>query len=101
MFGLEPDDLAGIIRVISQNPKIEEIVLFGSRAKGSYHSGSDIDLALKGKNLQIDDILDASIRLDELELPFKMDLILFERISEQALIDHINRVGVLIYSNSI
>lgn len=99
MTGLTQEDIHQIIHVISQNPKIDEIVLFGSRAKGSHKPGSDIDLAFKGKALNLDDILEASIGLDDLNLPYKFDLILFERIQEQALVEHINRVGISLYKH--
>ncbi len=92
--GLNINDLESIRRVIKSFPKIEDAVLFGSRAKGTYSNGSDIDIALKGGNMLLNDMLDLSIKLDELLLPYKFDLIIYDRITESALIDHINRVGI-------
>ena len=48
-FGLRPQDLTEIIEMIRQFPDIEEAVIFGSRAKGNYKKGSDVDIAIKGK----------------------------------------------------
>ncbi len=96
--GLSSSDLNNIISVISSNIKINEIVLFGSRAKGSYHNGSDIDFALKGEKINLNDIIDISIELDILELPYKIDLVIFDRINETSLIDHIQRVGINLYT---
>ena len=92
--GLNINDLESIRKCIKSFPKIEDAVLFGSRAKGTYSNGSDIDIALKGGNMLLNDMLDLSIKLDELLLPYKFDLIIYDRITESALIDHINRVGI-------
>ncbi|MBU1369607.1 MAG: nucleotidyltransferase domain-containing protein [Bacteroidetes bacterium] len=92
--GLNINDLESIRRVIKSFPKIEDAVLFGSRAKGTYSNGSDIDIALKGGNMLLNDMLDLSNALEELLLPYKFDLIIYDRITESALIDHINKVGI-------
>jgi predicted nucleotidyltransferase len=91
---LSINDLESIRRVIKSFPKIDDAVLFGSRAKGTYSNGSDIDIALKGGNILLNDRLDLSNTLEELLLPFKFDLIIYDRITESALIDHINKVGI-------
>ncbi|MBG0781990.1 MAG: nucleotidyltransferase domain-containing protein [Bacteroidales bacterium] len=93
-IGLSINDLESIRRVIKSFPKIDDAVLFGSRAKGTYSNGSDIDIALKGGNILLNDRLDLSNTLEELLLPFKFDLIIYDRITESALIDHINKVGI-------
>ncbi|MDP4209988.1 MAG: nucleotidyltransferase domain-containing protein [Bacteroidota bacterium] len=99
-YGLVASDLIAILSELSKNDNIDEVILFGSRAKGSYHTGSDIDLALKGNNIGINDILDLSIELDKLLLPYKIDLVIYKRIKEKALIEHIDRVGVKLYQRS-
>lgn len=73
---LSINDLESIRRVIKSFPKIDDAVLFGSRAKGTYSNGSDIDIALKGGNILLNDRLDLSNTLEELLLPFKFDLII-------------------------
>ncbi len=93
-IGLSKTDIEGIVTVIRKSDKVKEAILFGSRAKGTFTNGSDIDLALKGTNLGLNDILDLSIELDSLNLPYKFDLIIYDRIKEEALKEHINRVGI-------
>lgn len=93
-FGLDDDDLKLIIDILRSNNKIKSAILFGSRAKGSYEPGSDVDIAVKGPELKLNDILDLKISLDDLSLPFKFDLINYDQISENALLDHIKRVGI-------
>jgi predicted nucleotidyltransferase len=96
-YGIPESDLGALISELIKNDKISEIILFGSRAKGTFKNGSDIDIALKGRNLKLKDILDASLAIEKLLLPYKLDLVIFSRIKEPALIDHINRVGVVLF----
>ncbi len=96
--GLQDSDLDDILRVFQKNERINKIILFGSRAKGTFESGSDIDLAISGSDLKTNDILDLSIELDELDLPYKFDIIILERITEKSLLDHISRVGINIFN---
>lgn len=72
---------------------IDEVILFGSRAKENYSSGSDIDLVIKGEKLTINDLFLISTKLDELNLPYKIDLLLFNLIHNNTLIEHINKYG--------
>ena len=46
MFGLEPEVIVAVQRVFAMFPQIGQVILYGSRAKGSYRTGSDIDLTL-------------------------------------------------------
>jgi predicted nucleotidyltransferase len=56
-YGLKDDVVKKIINVFSKYPQIEKAVLYGSRAKGNYKNGSDIDLTLFGENLKFDIVL--------------------------------------------
>lgn len=96
-FGLEEDVIVRIQQVFESNPKIDEAVLFGSRAKGNFRENSDIDLALKGRKLNFEDIVSIGAKLIELNLPFEIDLLDYEKISEPALVEHIDRVGVVFW----
>lgn len=98
--GLTDADLSDIIGVIIRNDKISKVILFGSRAKGTYGNGSDIDIALSGNELNTNDIIDFAIDLEELNLPYKFDLLILERIKENELLAHISRVGKVLYDKS-
>ena len=74
---------------------VEQAILYGSRAKGNYKEGSDIDLTVKG-NLTFDDLVKMSVNLDDLNLPWKIDLSLYTQIENKDLLDHIDRVGIAI-----
>ena len=48
-YGLLDPEFDEIVRTISFRDTVESALIFGSRAKGNYRSGSDVDIALKGR----------------------------------------------------
>lgn len=96
-FGLKENIIQKIQQVFASFPQIEEVILYGSRAKGNYKPGSDIDLTLKGHNLNLSIMSKISIQLDDLLLPFTFDLSVFNHIKNKDLLDHIGRVGITFY----
>lgn len=100
-IGLEQEQVEAIQQVLYSFPEVEEAVLFGSRAKGNFKPGSDIDLALKGKPLPLDDLLLFYNKLEELGLPYMFDLLNYASIKEPDLADHIDRVRKHFYSKAI
>lgn len=92
-FGLPAAVLAELRSVLSQYPQIERALVYGSRAKGNYRSGSDIDLTLDGPALTFTDLMRIETALDDLMLPWKIDLSLLSHVDNPDLLDHIARVG--------
>ena len=72
-IGIQESDINDIINIIQNNHKIQKVILFGSRAKGTFNNGSDIDLALDGSGLTLTEILDIFNKLESLYLPYKFD----------------------------
>lgn len=95
--GLSQSDVQSIQEALRRFPKVSEAILYGSRAKGTYRPGSDIDLTLKGDGLSHQDLLDIELAIDDLLLPYKVDLSLHCQIDNSRLIDHITRVGKQFY----
>jgi uncharacterized protein len=95
--GLSQNTIKKIIAVLTQHPELEKAVLYGSRAKGNYRPGSDIDLTLFGNNLTFAQLNKIEIQLDDILLPYSFDLSLFQHIENPALIEHIMRVGIVFY----
>lgn len=91
--------LAQLREVFAATPGVERVVLFGSRAKGNARTGSDIDLAVMGQGLGSRDLADLDNRLDDLLLPYKIDLVLYEHIDNQDLREHIERVGIVLFAS--
>ncbi|MCP4450951.1 MAG: nucleotidyltransferase domain-containing protein [Planctomycetes bacterium] len=97
-FGLIEDTVDKIQGVFAQYPQVTEAILYGSRAKGTHRNGSDIDLTLKGEGLDLTLINRISNAMDDLLLPYTLDLSIFSQIANPDLIEHIHRVGVVFYS---
>ena len=95
--GLPPSVLTQVIDGLRHHPEVERAVLFGSRAKGNARPNSDIDLALYGAihTLALERIAE---ELDELPTPYLFDLQAIEGLQNPALLEHIQRVGIEIYS---
>lgn len=96
-YGLSDETLARIRDVFAAHPEIEKAVLYGSRAKGNFRAGSDIDLCLAGEAVSLAQQLRIEAELDDLLLPYKIDLSRFHALDNPALVDHIERVGVTVY----
>ena len=71
--GLSRQTMAAFLSVLYHHPKVKEVILFGSRAKGTFKPGSDIDLALKG-DLNLQDLTLLLNHIDDLNLPYTFDL---------------------------
>jgi predicted nucleotidyltransferase len=95
--GLSTATVNRICGVFVQHQNIEKVVLYGSRAKGNYKTGSDIDLTLFGRGLNFDQMGVIASELDDLLLPYTIDLSIFESLTHPELREHIERVGVVFY----
>lgn len=97
MGGLPAHVVARMQTIFAAHPSIEQVILFGSRAKGNYKNGSDIDLAVFGP-VDFSELGTIDWELDDLLLPWEIDLLQFDRITNQDLREHIKRIGQLFYS---
>ena len=96
-YGLKEKTIEQIQAVFEAFPMVEKAVLYGSRAKGNYKTGSDIDLTFYGNGLTLKTLHKIDTELDDLLLPYQVDLSIFENISNPEFIEHIQRVGVVFY----
>ncbi len=96
-FGLDEKTIELINAVFAKYPQVEKAILYGSRAKGNYKKGSDIDLTLIGTGLNLSMIIKVLNDLDDLLLPYTFDVSIYNQIRNGDLIDHIERVGQVIY----
>ncbi|WP_320176129.1 nucleotidyltransferase domain-containing protein [Maridesulfovibrio sp.] len=93
-FGLKEEVIERICAVIHGYPSVEKVILFGSRAKGCHSPGSDIDLTLMGDEITATERDRILLALDDLFLPYTIDLSLFRQITSDDLREHIARVGI-------
>jgi type I restriction enzyme S subunit len=99
-YGLTEKAVEKICAVFARFPAIEKAVLYGSRAKGNFKTGSDIDLTLYGEALTADLRSAIASALDDLLLPYTIDLSIFDELNHAKLREHIERVGVLFYERA-
>ncbi len=98
-FGFIKNDLEKIKEIFSLQPEIEEAFIFGSRAKGNYKNGSDVDIALKGSKLNFHIISKTSNLLnEETMMPYHFDILNYNTIDNKELIKHIDRAGIKIFT---
>ncbi len=98
-YGLTQHTITKITDVLQQFPQIDNAVIYGSRVKGNFKSSSDIDITLQGKNIDLQVFGSLILKLDDLLLPNKFDLSVYHHITNLDLLDHIKRVGEVIYQN--
>ena len=97
-YGLTDKDLDLICLAIESQEEVMEAVLFGSRAMGNHKRGSDIDLAIKGTDVDLRTISSLSARLnEELPLPYQFDVVDYATIDTPALTQHIDEFGKVLF----
>lgn len=97
MFGLSNVVINDICNVFRDYSNITEVLIFGSRAKGNYREGSDIDLAVKGDLISFNQLVDINLKIEDLDLLYKVDVISYEEKKGTPIGDHIDRVGKVFY----
>jgi predicted nucleotidyltransferase len=100
-YGLSKEVIEKISSVYARFPEVEKVVLYGSRAKGNYKNGSDIDLTLYGTALSSNLRANITEALDDLMLPYTIDLSLFDELENIELREHIERIGIVFYEKNI
>lgn len=97
-FGLKQQTIQKICAVFDRYPQVDRAILYGSRAKGTARTGSDIDLTLVGgEDLTLKVLYRIMDEIDDLLLPYTFDLSIYAQINNRALREHIERVGVTFY----
>lgn len=99
-FGLTTEVVERIRAALAGFDQIRTVTLYGSRAKGNYKPGSDIDLALTTEGELPKSFLNqVAIALDDLDLPYSFDISLLQYINNPNLVDHIQRVGIEFFNS--
>ena len=99
-FGLSDSVIVELQDVFRRHKNISKVLIFGSRAKGNYREGSDIDLVAIGNNLDYSQIIKILTEIDDLELRYSVDLLDYSKIIGTPIGDHINRVGQVFYQSA-
>lgn len=96
-FGLDTSTIQKIQSVFEKYPEIQKVIIYGSRAKGNFREGSDIDITLKGKNLDYSLLSSIERDIDNLNTPYLFDISIWDKLNSLSLVDHIDRVGKVFY----
>ena len=95
-FGLKESTINKITSVFTKYPQVRKVLLYGSRAKGNYRKGSDIDLTAIG-DIKYSDLAKIENEIDDLFLPYTFDISIYKDIDNLDLIEHIDRIGIVFY----
>lgn len=97
-FGLKDDLIEQILKVLSENPKVKEVIVFGSRARGDSRDTSDLDIAIKSEvRLESAELNRLKDQLNEMNTIYKIDLVDTQRIDKQHLLKNIDQEGISIF----
>jgi predicted nucleotidyltransferase len=97
-FGLSDKIIEGLNSVFRKHPEVEGVTIYGSRAKGNFREGSDIDITLIGSALNKDIGSKISIEIDELNTPYLFDISIFHQLNNKNLEEHIKKHGRNLYT---
>ena len=98
--GIPQDNSQRLLELIRSHPHVQKVVLYGSRALGRQRAGSDIDLCLVAPSMALGELLELGAALDDLLLPWQIDLQLWHLIAHEGLLSHLDRAGQLLWERS-
>ncbi len=99
-FGLIERDVSTIYEILRRYPDVKSVYIFGSRAKGTYKIGSDIDLAVMNSDVSDKSIRQLQSDFEESSLPYRVDLLHISQLHDNAVKEHIMRVGKPFYQHA-
>ena len=98
-YGLSIRTLNTLSAIFCKHSGIKQVILYGSRAKGNFRAGSDIDISIKTDvSFSRTDLLRIGNDFDDSDLPYFVDVSIYNKLSNTDLKAHIDRVGKLLYS---
>lgn len=100
-YGLSNSIVDQIKFVFVKYPELEKVLIYGSRAKGNFKPGSDIDVTFIGDGLTQTILNKIDDDIDDLMLPYSFDLSILKDISNADFIAHVKRVGIVFYEREI
>ncbi|HTN21347.1 MAG TPA: nucleotidyltransferase domain-containing protein [Pelobium sp.] len=99
-FGLTKEEIKSIQNVFTNYEDIKTVTIYGSRAKGTHKSASDIDITLKGHDINLELQKKLEFELDDLMLPYKFDVTIYDKLTNPEFVAHIDRVGKEFYKRT-
>lgn len=101
-FGIPSKSMSLIINALVQKEEIEKALIFGSRSMGNYKNGSDVDIAIFGKDITMEILNQLRIELNEkLPLPYYFDIVYYDSLEHDKLKEHIDKYGKVLYEKGV
>lgn len=100
-YGLDDKYFNALISVFPRHPEVDSVILYGSRAKGNYKPFSDIDITLKGSTLTRQHLGQIFTEIDDLLLPYFLDISIYNKLTDKGFIEAIDKTGVEIYRKNM
>lgn len=100
-FGLTDRDIKTLQDIFKKHPDVQKVFIFGSRAKGTYKPGSDVDLAIMNEGVKDTFIREMESDFEDSSLPYTVDLVNYHTIKHPELKNHIDRVGLPFYEKLV
>ena len=97
MYGMTDEELNLLHTLFAHQKEIEQVILYGSRAKGTHKPFSDVDITLLGYGLTRQNLNQLSAEIDESSLPYQFDISIFSKLTNPDLIEQIEETGVVLY----
>ena len=91
--GLTKENTVKMQSIFKPHEKVKKVILYGSRAMRAFKPASDIDLTLISKQINLTQLNEIENQLDDLYLPYKIDLSIFDQIENPDFLNYIKRVG--------
>jgi len=97
MYGMTDKELNLLCSLFARQKEIEQVILYGSRAKGTNKPFSDVDITLLGYGLTRSHLNRLAAEIDESSLPYLFDISIFAKLTNPDLIEQIEKTGVVLY----
>lgn len=99
-FGLSDSVIGELQDVFRRHANISKVLIFGSRAKGNYREGSDIDLVAIGNDLDYSQLIKILTEIDNLDLLYSVDLLDYNKTINTSIGEHIDSIGQVFYQSA-
>ena len=97
MYGMTDDELNLLCSLFARHKEIEQVILYGSRARGTHKPFSDVDITLLGVGLNRSHLNRLMADIDESSLPYSFDISLYAKLTNPDLISQIEKTGVILF----
>ena len=96
-FGINESSMDILNTIFSKYEQVNEVVLYGSRAKGNHNDRSDVDMVICNSKIDRHVLGEIILEINNSNFPYTIDIQLFENLKNEKLIEHILRVGKTFY----